>query len=346
MLKLQAVHGLGSSSTVCRGASTVAPSTCSRASIVSQARTGRDGRRLQQLQQVAGGPFYQPQQQRCSHVCRATIDEPEIQELVQQLKQMTPDPPAQRPQLEKAIALIDEVNAQDPTKVPTDSGSEPYRLAYSRWLTEWVKRLDPKASDELLILARGKSIESWQLSQIKRDDYAPNTPGMRQWEMDRKKWLANRLLAVVKEAGYDEATQTLIENIMMGKNLPDPRDVRKYDLIGNLGMVDFKKLQAVNMMQTLDDAEALLFLEKNFEEMFNRMPADEVAAVCKRELSRLSQNGIVTVLKQRWSPVQQRLLQKVLPVPGKFASIMMDVEGVSAASTHPGDWRYANFDYE
>jgi hypothetical protein len=47
------------------------------------------------------------------------------------------------------------------------------------------------------------------------------------------------------------------------------------------------------MMQTLDDAEALLFLEKNFEEMFNRMPADEVAAVCKRELSRLSQVRMV-----------------------------------------------------
>jgi hypothetical protein len=47
------------------------------------------------------------------------------------------------------------------------------------------------------------------------------------------------------------------------------------------------------MIQTLDDAEALLFLEKNFEEMFNRMPADEVAAVCKRELSRLSQVRLV-----------------------------------------------------
>jgi hypothetical protein len=58
------------------------------------------------------------------------------------------------------------------------------------------------------------------------------------------------------------------------------------------------------------------------------------------------QNGIITVLKQRWSPVQQRLLQKVLPVPFKFADIMMDVEGVAAASTHPGDWRYANFDYD
>lgn len=54
----------------------------------------------------------------------------------------------------------------------------------------------------------------------------------------------------------------------------------------------------------------------------------------------------MTVLKQKWSPVQQRLLQKVLPVPFKFNSIMMGVEGMAAASTHPGDWRYKNFDYE
>lgn len=54
--------------------------------------------------------------------------------------------------------------------------------------------------------------------------------------------------------------------------------------------------QAVCIIQTLDDAEALLFLDKNFNELFNRMPADEVAAVCKRELSRLSQVGCVWLL--------------------------------------------------
>ena len=37
-----------------------------------------------------------------------------------------------------------------------------------------VKKLDPKASDELLILAKGKSVESWKLADIKRDDYSPN----------------------------------------------------------------------------------------------------------------------------------------------------------------------------
>jgi hypothetical protein len=32
-------------------------------------------------------------------------------------------------------------------------------------------------------------------------------------------------------------------------------------------------------------------------------------------------------------------------VPFKFNDIMMDVEGMAAASTHPGDWRYKGFDY-
>lgn len=58
------------------------------------------------------------------------------------------------------------------------------------------------------------------------------------------------------------------------------------------------------------------------------------------------QRGIVTVLKQKWSPVQQRLLQKVLPVPFKFSNIMMEVEGMAAASTHPGDWRHLQETYE
>jgi hypothetical protein len=50
----------------------------------------------------------------------------------------------------------------------------------------------------LTACAACRSIQSWKLSDIKRDDYAPNTPGQRQWEMDRKKWLANRLVQVVK----------------------------------------------------------------------------------------------------------------------------------------------------
>jgi hypothetical protein len=57
------------------------------------------------------------------------------------------------------------------------------------------------------------------------------------------------------------------------------------------------------MLQTLADAEALLFLEKNFEEMFNRMPADEVAGRLKKELGRLSQRvrrGVCVLAERCW----------------------------------------------
>ncbi len=47
----------------------------------------------------------------------------------------------------------------------------------------------------------GKSVESWRLSEIKRDDYSPNTAGQKQWEADRRAWMANRLKGIMKDAG-------------------------------------------------------------------------------------------------------------------------------------------------
>jgi hypothetical protein len=55
---------------------------------------------------------------------------------------------------------------------------------------------------------------------------------------------------------------------------------------------------------------------------------------------------VIIALKQNWSPVQQRILRMALPVPVKYNDIMLEVEGVAAGSSHPGDWRYKDFDYD
>ena len=39
----------------------------------------------------------------------------------------TPAPPEDRPQLDAAVAIIDEVNSRDPSKVPVDGVPTPYR---------------------------------------------------------------------------------------------------------------------------------------------------------------------------------------------------------------------------
>jgi hypothetical protein len=93
--------------------------------------------------------------------------------------------------LKRAFDIIDEANSADPQKVE----GQPYRLVYGRWLSEWVKKLDPGASDELLLLARGKNIEGWKLSNIKRDDYAPNVGGeWVYWTAWEGGWLHGRII--------------------------------------------------------------------------------------------------------------------------------------------------------
>ena len=71
-----------------------------------------------------------------------------------------PAPPAVREKLDKTLELTDAANAADPQKVPVDGVQRPYRVAYSDWLIEWVRKLNPKASDELLILAKGRCMSS------------------------------------------------------------------------------------------------------------------------------------------------------------------------------------------
>ncbi|GLI71161.1 hypothetical protein VaNZ11_016227 [Volvox africanus] len=277
--------------------------------------------------------------------CRATLDSPEVAVLVDKLLASRP-PPGNREKLSKCLALIEEINAKDPSKVEYGGKRYPYRVLFGSWLAGWVEKLDPGAPDELFVLARGKNLESWRLVEIKRDDYSPNTAGQKQWEADRKTWLANRLKGVMKEAGYVEASQKLVEDFMLNRDLPDPRDVRLYDVTGPMGTINFRLLELLLMVQTLRDAESLVFLEQTFPRMFEELPADEVLAAVKRELAGASKKCLATALQMPWSALQRKLLGRALPAPPGWGSVLRELEGVAAASSHPGDWRYRDFDYE
>lgn len=48
----------------------------------------------------------------------------------------------------------------------------------------------------------------------------------------------------------------------------------------------------------------------------------------------------------KWSPVQLKMIGKAFSTPTRLRSIMLQAEGTSASSTHPGDWRYKDFSYD
>jgi hypothetical protein len=332
----------------------------------------------------------------------------------------TPVPYDKRPKLARCLEIIDAINKNDPKLVPVPaangkSGSaseQPFRLAYGRAVFDEVVRLEGAslAPDALLILARGRQVESWLLPKLfKRDDYAPNTAGNKLLEADRKRWMARRLVRCMREAGYrapatlaeqqlqqqaktagepdpyadvaetfvsppssadaaanntndddaaaraeEAAAVKLVDEVMLGRNVPDPRDLRPYDFSAPLGAVNFPLLRAALAVQALDDADALVFLDRNFARMLDSresgMTADEAAAAAKKELGRMSARAVAAALRRPWVKAGgdsvKQALYKALPVPFKYSDLMLDAEGTAAASVHPGDWRYRDFDYE
>jgi hypothetical protein len=60
------------------------------------------------------------------------------------------------------LEAIDALNAQDPRSVEVGGQQQPYELAYSKWLTQWVQALEPAPSEELRIVARGQHVQRWK----------------------------------------------------------------------------------------------------------------------------------------------------------------------------------------
>lgn len=60
------------------------------------------------------------------------------------------------------LDAIDNLNKQDQRSVECQGQNMPYELAYSMWLTDWVKQLEPNPSEELQIVARGQHVERWK----------------------------------------------------------------------------------------------------------------------------------------------------------------------------------------
>ena len=69
---------------------------------------------------------------------------------------------------EAALRRSDEENSRDPNTVIVNGVSRPRELVYAQWLTEWVLKLAPQASEELRLAARCQHICRWE---VPRESY-------------------------------------------------------------------------------------------------------------------------------------------------------------------------------
>jgi hypothetical protein len=193
----------------------------------------------------------------------------------------------QRPsRFDAAIARFDAENAKDPKHVQCDGVDQPYELVYSSWLTDWVMRLAPEASEPLRLAARCQHLCRWE---IPRDSYPATRAGYLKWRQVLKEFHADKAAEILRAVGYDDETIRQVRDLNLKKNFPADADCR-----------------------VLEDALCLVFLERQFTELAAKTTEEKMITALQKCWGKMTEPARTLALGLNYSEPEKRLLQLAL----------------------------------
>ncbi|MGH7971948.1 MAG: DUF4202 domain-containing protein [Limisphaerales bacterium] len=185
-----------------------------------------------------------------------------------------------------ALRRFDQENAQDPNSETVGGERRPRELVYAEWLTQWVLRLCPDASEPLRLAARCQHLCRWMLP---RDSYPKTRAGYLQWREALKKFHAQKAGEILREVGCDPATLERVQELNLKKGFPQDAEGR-----------------------VLEDALCLVFLEHQFEELAGKTPEDKMLDVVRKAWKKMTAAGRTAALGLSYSAKMKLLLERAL----------------------------------
>lgn len=188
-----------------------------------------------------------------------------------------------------AIARFDEANGGDPKVVDLDGASQPYELVYSRWLTDWVRRLAPAASEPLRLAARCQHLCRWE---IPRDAYPATRAGYLKWRQTLKQFHADKAAGILNQLGYSAEVVQQVRELNLKKNFPADPDSR-----------------------VLEDALCLVFLERQFTDLAAKTTEEKMIGALRKCWGKMTPAAHALALELPYAPQEKHLLNKALNSP-------------------------------
>jgi hypothetical protein len=183
-----------------------------------------------------------------------------------------------------AIAAIDAANADDPTTIVVDGEERPKELAHAALATEWVRRLDPAASEAQLLAARAHHLRRWTVPRV---SYPEGRAGYLRWRSELKKQHAEQVGTILRSVGYGD---DLIERVQ--------QIVRK------------EGLRSDPATQTHEDALCLVFLETQFAQLVDRLGDERSVEVVRKTVAKMSERGVEAAGTLNYGPRCADVLQR------------------------------------
>lgn len=188
--------------------------------------------------------------------------------------------------LQKAFALFDAYNRQDPNTLTWQGTNYPSEYFYAIELYNWVLKLEPNASEAVLLASRCQHIGRWT---IPRDSYPDGKTGYLNWRSDLAKFHAATAAAMMLEAGYDEQEVDEVKRIILKQKIKlDPE------------------------VQLMENALCLVFLQFQFEDFIQKHDDDKLIHIIKKTWNKMSQPGRDAALTLKYSDKALGLIKKAL----------------------------------
>jgi hypothetical protein len=190
------------------------------------------------------------------------------------------------PRFLEAWRRFDEENGRDPHLVLVDEVAHPQELLYAERLTDWVLRLNPEASEQLLLAARSQHICRWT---IPRQTYEMTRVGYLRWRSDLKQFHAAKAAEILRKVGYEPETIAQVRDLNLKKNLGRDPDC-----------------------QILEDALCLVTLQHQLADLIAKTERDKMIEILRKTWKKMSPTGREHALTLSFSEEEKRLIEEAL----------------------------------
>ena len=194
--------------------------------------------------------------------------------------------PRDRVRFEEALRRFDEANAGDPNREEVNGVARPRELVYSEWLTAWVVRLTPDASEELRLAARSQHLCRWV---VPRSSYPMTRGGYLKWREALKQFHAQKTGEILRSVGYEEPVILRVQALNLKRDFPQDPETR-----------------------VLEDALCLVFLEHQLSALAAKASEEKLVNALRKSWDNMSAHGRAYALKLNLPEKEKALLEKAL----------------------------------
>ena len=186
---------------------------------------------------------------------------------------------------------FDNYNKTDPNAFNWDGMAYPQEYFLALKLHEWVLKLAPGASEELLLASRSQHIGRWE---IPRDSYPKGREPYLQWRKDLAKHHAAVVTAILQKVGYGMEQISRVTQIILKQRIKTDTEV-----------------------QVMENALCLVFLEFQYKDFYPKHEPETVVNILKKSLLKMDAHGHKFALGLNYTAEGLYYINEALKLIGK-----------------------------